>query len=60
LESNEQLRRTARSARIVGVGGAGAERWRRHADIDSRCSIGAPDGWERLYGRSCEPRPDPH
>ena len=35
LESNEQLRRTARSARIVGVGGAGAERWRRHADIDS-------------------------
>ena len=38
LESNEQLRRTARSARIVGVGGASAEWWKRHADIDSHPS----------------------
>jgi len=31
-----------------------------HPAIDSRCSIGAPDGWECLYGRSREPGPDPN
>ena len=38
LESNQQVRRTARSTRVVGVGGAGTERRRRHADIDSHPS----------------------